>query len=449
MNVPVLKEALRELSRAGEAYKFLLSERDLAVLVLSEYIDDCNEAACQLFGVTREEFIGRSPLEFAPPNQPDGLPSETSARERLASALAGLPQWCTWQYRRKDGKLVDTLVHLEAVRLDGLRRVLIRIRDVSRLERAEVALAENEMRLQQILDNTTTAIVFAKDLNGRYLFVNRAFERMVGLPQREIVGRTTQDIYPAETAAMLAANDARVLADGHTLTFEEEGVVGGQIRTVLSNKFPLLDSRGRPYAICGIAADITERKRTEEALQRAALAVSIAGGVKGLEGLVEHLAAVLGTDVAFVAVFTDTQRNRMRTLAAWLDGRLLRNYEYDLADSPCAGIIGRVFRFVPSGALAEIPPGTMFHAKGMDGYAAYALTDSSGTALGLIAVMSRAPLNGSARVEAILKIFAVRAAAEIERSRAEEALRSCENAVNLRAVPAGKKGRRTIAGHVN
>jgi len=429
--MPAQKEALRELSRAGEAYRFLLSERDLAVLVLSENVEDCNEAACQLFGVTREEFIGRSPLEFAPPTQPDGTDSDITARERLASALAGLPQWCTWQYLRKDGKPVDTMVHVEGVRVDGVRRVLIRIRDVSRLERAEAALAENEMRLQQILDNTTTAIVFAKDLSGRYLFVNRAFERLVGLPQREIVGRTTADLFPPETAAALTADHAGALADGKTITIEEQVDIGGQTRTLLTNKFPLLDTRGRPYAICGIAADITERKRTEEALKRASLAVSTAGGVKGLEGLVEHLASVLETDVAFVAVFTDAARNRMRTLAATLDGRLLRSYEYDLADSPCAGIIGRVFRFVPTGALAEIPPGTMFHAKGMDSYAAYALSDSTGAPLGLIAVMNRAPLVEAERVEAILKIFAMRAGAEIERTRNEEALRSAALAVSV------------------
>ncbi len=431
MNKPAPKEALRELSRAGEAYRFLLSERDLAVLVLSETVEDCNQAACDLFGVTRDEFIGRSPLEFAPASQPDGSPSEASSRERLASALGGLPQWCTWQYRRSDGRLIDTIVHVEGVRVDGFRRVLIRIRDVSRLERAEDALAENETRMKQILDNTTTAIVFAKDLAGRYLFVNRAFERIVGLPQREIVGRTTNDLFPAETAAALMGNDARVIAAGNTITVEEEVHIGGRTRALLTNKFPLFDSRGQPYAMCGIAADITDRKRSEDALKRASLAVSAAGGVKGLEGLVEHLSAVLETDVAFVSVFTDPARNRMRTLAAWLDGRLLRSYEYDLADSPCAGIIGRVFRFVPSGALSEIPPGTMFHAKGMDGYAAYALADSAGAPIGLIAVMNRAPLTRSEHVEAILKIFAVRAAAEIERSRNEEALRRAALAVSV------------------
>jgi PAS domain S-box-containing protein len=431
MNMPAQKEALRELSRAGEAYRFLLSERDLAVLVLSENVEDCNEAACQLFGVTRTEFIGRSPLEFAPPYQPDGLPSDTSARERLASALAGLPQWCTWQYRRKDGKPVDTIVHVEAVRVDGFRRVLIRIRDVSRLERAEHALVENELQLQQILDNTTTAIVFAKDLAGRYLFVNRAFERIVGLPQREIVGKTTPELFPADVATTLMGNDARAIAAGNSVTVEEQVNFGGQSRTLLTNKFPLFDTHGKPYAMCGIAADITERKRTEEALKRASLAVSVAGGVKGLEGLVEHLAAVLETDVAFISVFTDATRNRMRTLAGWLDGRLLKSYEYDLADSPCAGIIGRVFRFVPTGALSEIPPGTMFNAKGMDSYAAYAISDSAGAPIGLIAVMNRAPLTQPDHVEAILKIFAVRVAAEIERTRTEEALRSAALAVSV------------------
>src|SRR5215813_9834364 len=58
---------------------------------------------------------------------------------------------------------------------------------------------DDEMRLQQILDNTTTAAVFAKDLDGRYLFVNRAFEHYVNLPRKEILGRTTEEIFPRKS----------------------------------------------------------------------------------------------------------------------------------------------------------------------------------------------------------------------------------------------------------
>ena len=80
--------------------------------------------------------------------------------EVITSALGGLPQWFSWQYRRRDGAPIDSLVHVEGLRIDGARRVLIRIRDVSRLQRAEDALARTEKLLQQILDNTSTAIVF-------------------------------------------------------------------------------------------------------------------------------------------------------------------------------------------------------------------------------------------------------------------------------------------------
>jgi len=421
---------MRELSRDGDAYRFLFSEVDLAVFLVAEEVEDCNAAACRLLGRARDEIVGRPPREFAPPTQPDGTPSDAGGRERLQSALSGLPQWCKWQFLRADGTPVDTIAHVEAVRLDGARRVLLRVRDVSALERAEVALKETETRLQQILDNTSTAVVFAKDLSGRYLFVNRAFERILGIPQEKIVGRSTDELFQPDVAAELRANDLRVILGRHKIEVEEQVTVRGETRWLLSNKFPLFNRDGEPYAVCGIAADITDRKRTEDAVRKAALAVSGATGKQALQDLVGALCEVLGVDVALVSVFTDPEHTRMQTLAAVLDGKRLRNFDYALADSPCAGLIGRDFRFVDSGARHEMSFDTVFHAKGMDSYAAYALADSAGMPTGLIAVMNRKPMQAAERIEAMLKIFAVRVAAEIERNRAEEALRSAAVAVS-------------------
>ena len=63
---------LRELARAGDAYRFLLAEDDLGVLVIADAIEDCNEAACRLFGRSRDALIGLDPLELSPSSQPDG-----------------------------------------------------------------------------------------------------------------------------------------------------------------------------------------------------------------------------------------------------------------------------------------------------------------------------------------------------------------------------------------
>jgi PAS domain S-box-containing protein len=169
-----------------------------------------------------------------------------------------------------------------------------------------------------------------------------------------------------------------------------------------------------------------DRLRESEALRAAALAVSGAGGEAVFGELVQVLVRILGVEAAMISIFADGDRSRMRTLATWLDGRLLESFEYELARTPCAGVIGREFRYVGSSAAAEFAPGTMFHEKAMDAYSAYSLNAPDGAQLGLIAVVDRKPLPDAALVEPLLKIFAVRAVAEIERARAEAALKASE-----------------------
>ena len=426
MSLEQTRPALRELRSDGEAYQFLLSESDLAVLVLSENVEDCNEAACRMFGVRREAFIGRSPLEFAPPTQPDGTESEPGARERLASALAGLPQWCEWQYRRDDGTLVDSLDHVEAVEIDGVRRLLVRIRDVSRLRRAEAALAQTETRLQQILNNTTTAIVFAKDLENRYLFVNRAFERIVGMPADQIIGKSTNELFPQAVATELRRNDERVVASGETILVEEQVHIGGETRMLLTNKFPLFDTHGEPYAMCGIAADITERKATEEALRRAALAVSGAEGAGVFDVLVQSLASILDMEYVFIALRVPGTPDRLHMLAFQIDGELREQGDYGLAGTPCDDVVGKSFQLYASGVRHQFPGDPDFKLPGIESYAGCPLSDGAGESIGVMSVGSRKPIANAARVEAVLRIFAARAMAELERRRAEEATRAGE-----------------------
>jgi len=426
MNDPKALDGLRSLARDGEAYRFMLGESDAAVLLLSETIEDCNDTACQLFGVTREDFLGHSPLEFAPPRQPDGSDSEASARQRIASALAGLPQWFSWQYRHRDGTPIDSLVHVEALRVDGARRVLIRIRDVSRLQRAEDALARTEKLLQQILDNTSTAIVFAKDLANRYLFTNRAFQRIAGVSAGEVVGKTTHELMPAAVADALKRNDDHVIATRETILVEEQVRVGNESRTLLTNKFPLLDPQGEPYGMCGIAADITERKHTEEALRRAALAVSSAGGEGVFDALVQSIASILDMEFAFIALRLPQDPGRVRMLSYVEDGQLREDVEYGLAGTPCDDVVGKAFRLVESGVRRRYPGDPDFKMKGIESYAGVPLSDAAGASIGLMSVASRRPIASPARVEAVLRIFAARAMAELERQRAEAATRAGE-----------------------
>ncbi|GEJ58964.1 hypothetical protein AMYX_37050 [Anaeromyxobacter diazotrophicus] len=124
-------------------------------------------------------------------------------------------------------------------------------------------------QLRAILD-ATTAVIYLKDAEGRYLYVNRQFQQVFSLRPEEVLGRRDEEALPAGVAGILRQDDAQVLATRAPLELEEILPAGADgARAYLSLKFPLLDAGGVAYGVCCVATDITERKRAEEALQRA------------------------------------------------------------------------------------------------------------------------------------------------------------------------------------
>ena len=159
-----------------------------------------------------------------------------------------------------------------------------------------------------------------------------------------------------------------------------------------------------------------------DALNRAALAVSAAEGGRVFERLAGEVAEILRVDVGFIAVFDEASRSQMRMLAFSLDGKLRKPFSYRLEGTPCAAVVGRQFRSVTSGARKEFPRNDLLGKLGIESYAAYPLNDASGAALGLIGAMHRKRLRNVALCEAILKIFATRATAELEHGARKDTL---------------------------
>ena len=125
-------------------------------------------------------------------------------------------------------------------------------------ERAGLARARSERQLQAILDNST-AVVFLKDVRGRYLFVNRRFEELFNVPKTDVLGRTDYDIFPAEMADRFQANDRAVLAAGESLTLEYSLHDG--IHAYVSI-FPLEEPDGSVTGVCGIATDVSGQEKS-------------------------------------------------------------------------------------------------------------------------------------------------------------------------------------------
>ena len=117
-----------------------------------------------------------------------------------------------------------------------------------------------------VLDNVP-AVVYLKNVDGRYRFVNRQFERLYGLTPGTARGKTDVELFDASRGARQRDMDQQVLASDRILESEQAIVQNGETHTYSSLHFALRDADGCAYALCGIATDITERKAAADVLR--------------------------------------------------------------------------------------------------------------------------------------------------------------------------------------
>ncbi len=261
---------------------------------------------------------------------------------------------------------------------------------------------------ERILLDTLPDLVWLKDEQGIYLACNRRFEMFFGVQEAEIIGKTDYDFVAKEQADFFRQHDRKAMAAGKPsvneewLTFAEDGY-RGLFETI---KTPMYDSRRRLSGVLGVARDITERKRTEDALHFMAQRSGGDNAESILSDLVRYFGEVLGVDYVLIDRLAE-EEGIAETVALYAKGNIIPNMRYELRGTPCDNVIGKQLCCYRQGVQAIFPEDRLLGELQVESYSGVPLWDSQGQPIGLIAVMDGKPFSNEAEVTGLLKLMSV------------------------------------------
>lgn len=271
-DITARKKAEEELRESQHAYRTLAENLPGIVYRVfcaeNNRIQFFNKTASAITGCRDDELPGGTVCSLEsliiPEDRAEVIAAVQDAVREERSFIA------EYRIRHKNGKVRFLLEQGSPILAPDGRLLYIDgvISDVTERKEAERAFRESEERQRAVFENSPMGI-FAKDLQGRFILFNKQVEVWLGRRREEAIGRTDYDLFPKEVADRLTANDRAVIESGTPMETEETVTYGGREHVHLDIKFPLFDSTGKPYAVCCIASDITERKQAEEVIRKA------------------------------------------------------------------------------------------------------------------------------------------------------------------------------------
>jgi PAS domain S-box-containing protein len=266
-DISIQKKAEEALRESEENYRSLIELAPVAIVV---HRDGKNvyanpEAVRMIKAKAPGDIIGKDILTFI---SPDYHARTMGAVRKMSEEGVMLPP----QEQRivaLDGEVLTVEIAAKPVNFQGLPSIMVLMRDITKRKKAEEALFDSRQMLQTVLD-TIPQRVFWKDKNSVFLGCNKSLAQDAGLSDpSEIVGKTDYDNSFRETADLYRADDQQVMATGEgRINYEEPQVrPDGSTAWLRTSKVPLRDKEGNVVGVLGTYEDITEYKRSQEALR--------------------------------------------------------------------------------------------------------------------------------------------------------------------------------------
>lgn len=261
-----VNELARDRQRTLAKLESLLAASPVGIAFLDENLRyvRINEALAALNRKPLRDHIGRTLHDILPPAA--AIPVERILREVMASGQPALNLELVLDAPKPEDRqwVLANYFPLRAVSgaITGVGGI---IADITEMKRTREELQLEKQRLQAIVEHAPAAI-WIKDAEGRVVLANHQLAEALGHPHETVIGKRSDELIPMEFAAAHQEADREVFAQQRAIEAEEVTPSPHGTRTFLAIKFPI---PGDPPLIGGIATEITERKRMEQALRDA------------------------------------------------------------------------------------------------------------------------------------------------------------------------------------
>jgi PAS domain S-box-containing protein len=274
-DISARQAAEKQLAQTEGQYRGLLEAAPDAMVVVDQdgEIILLNVQAEKQFGYRRDELLGQKVKNIIPDGFAERLIADgtRSAAEALAQQIGTGIELIG---RRKNGSGFPIEIMLSP--LESTKGILVTaaIRDISARKAAEKQLLQMTRELSikhRLLDSVvegTTDLVYIRDLDNRFSLANGACAKLFGREANEVVGKTMRELLPNDSYDAVAQSDQDVVHAGATRTIEEVAEINGVTRLFLTTKGPYRDGDQKIVGTIGISRDITERKKSEERLEK-------------------------------------------------------------------------------------------------------------------------------------------------------------------------------------
>ncbi|HEY4379598.1 MAG TPA: PAS domain S-box protein [Acidobacteriaceae bacterium] len=422
LNWCVLLTDIDDRERAEEALRVLVETAPDAVISAdgSGLIQFANPATTRVFGYAPAELIGR-PLTVLMPQFMRNL-HENAFRRYLITGQRQI-NWQGTEFTglRKNGQEFPIEISFGEIVTESGHTFTGFIRDVSARKRVEENLRRSEQRWRAVFENSAIGVALT-DMTGGFLATNSAYQQMLGYSEEELTKLTFFDLTLEEDRKR---NETLVseLRDGKRMQFQIEKRYrrkDGRLIWVSNNVSLVTGTEDSPRFVMALSEDITERKRAEDTFRLIVAGTAATTGRDFFHSLVRHMAQALCARYALVTACDD--QKHARTLAFWKGDRFGENFDFDIADTPCEKVLhGEVCHF-REGLRGRFPLDKFLTDWKADSYLGVPMLDRSNRVIGHMAILDPKPMEADSHTIDLLKIFASRAAAELKRQKAEDAL---------------------------